>query len=128
MNDLPLHTIPRGALVFDRLGRPVGNVDYVQTPDVRRANDFVRDDHEVNNRQGIWDFAEDILELVFQGDDQFSDDLVARIENGGYLHVIKPDGSGVFVFWDQVAHEEDGAIFLNMEAHDLLSHQPSTAR
>lgn len=122
MNDLLLDTVPRGALIFDSMGRPVGNIDYVQTPNIRRANAFVPDNNRIDNRQRIGDFGDDILELVFEGDDQFTDELIARMESHGYLHVIKPNGIGFFVFGDQLDHEEGSAVFLNVEEHDLLHH------
>jgi hypothetical protein len=122
MYDLQINTIPRGALIFDRTGRPIGVIHYVQTPDIRRANALVTNYNGIDNRQLIWDFGEDILELAFGGDDQFSDELITRMENQGYLHVVKPDGTGYFVFGDELDHKEGGAVFLNVEEHDLLRH------
>lgn len=122
MNSIPLRNIPRGTPVYDLLGRPVGNVNYIQTPDIRRADPELARDNTFDNRQSFWDFAEDILELAFHGDDQFDEALVERLEANGYMHVTIADGSGSFVLADQIAHEEDGALYLNVEAGALLNH------
>lgn len=122
MIEMKLENIERGTLVFDRMGRPLGYVDYVQTPDMRRAETEGFMDSHYDNRQRIWDFGEDILELAFQGDDQFDQRLVAQMEEYGYLHVITNEGSGMFVFGNEIDHEENGVLFLNIEDHQVLRH------
>ena len=127
MSDVRLENIERGTLVFDRMGRPLGYVDYVQTPDMRQVETDGFMDSHYDNRQRIWDFGEDILELAFEGDDQFDQTLVAQMESYGYIHIVTNDGSGMFAFGDEIDHEENGALFLNIEEHEGLRHNSHQA-
>jgi hypothetical protein len=122
MNEVVLQYIRRGMGVFDKMGRPLGNVDYIQTPDIRRADPVNAVDPIFDNRQSFWNFGEDILEIAYGGDDLFDASFVERMEAHGYLYIVLADGSGIFILGDQIDHEEGGTLHLNVETHELLHH------
>lgn len=122
MNTTTVQDIPKAMAVFDRLGHQLGHVDYVQTPNRRRADLAEFEAGLLDNRQMGWDFGDDILELGFGGDDLFDDSLVNRMETYGYLYIVMAEGEGAFVLGDEIDHVEDGGLYLNVESYHLIHH------
>jgi hypothetical protein len=121
--EIPVRLIPPGTLVFDSTGKPLGEVEYVQTADLQNADETRLYNDTLGNRQYVWSFSEDILEKVFQGDDLFDGDLTERLERYGYINILMAGGGGYFVTGDQVDHEEGGALFLKVQEGQLLRYR-----
>ncbi|MCC6613720.1 MAG: hypothetical protein IT320_09600 [Anaerolineae bacterium] len=116
-----LDSVRIGMPVYDSLGDFVGYVLYTQKYPNNESG-FEQDERVV---RPDYDFAEDILEHVFHGDDLFTDELMNRLREFGYLCIVNGndalDHTRYFVPGDDISYVATGTVFLALPEPLLLS-------
>ncbi len=116
-----LENVRIGMPVYDSLGVFVGYVLYIQK---ESAADSGTSDSESAIRPD-YAFLEDILELVFHGDDLFTEDLERQLRTFGYMCVVNGEDArqSCLLPVDDISYVATGTAFLALPEPLLMSNE-----